>query len=103
MDLFHYFGSNDDDKKSREFKEIVIGIMEEVGRPNVVDFFTFFKYFDPQGVRKRMRRKLLDFFDEVMEERIHSRASNQSKKYNDVLDSFLDLVNQESSELCRQP
>ncbi|RHN55914.1 putative geraniol 8-hydroxylase [Medicago truncatula] len=80
--------------------------MEEVGRPNVVDFFTFFKYFDPQGVRKRMRSyfgKLLDFFDEVMEERIHSRASNQSKKYNDVLDSFLDLVNQESSELCRQP
>jgi hypothetical protein len=41
MDLFHYFGSKDDDKKSREFKEIVIGIMEEVGRPNVVDSSLF--------------------------------------------------------------
>jgi hypothetical protein len=45
--------------------------------------------------------KLLDFFDEVMEERIHSRASDQSKKYNDVVDSFLDLLDEESSELCR--
>jgi len=45
--------------------------------------------------------KLLNYFDEVMEERILTRASDQSKKYNDVLDSFLDLLNQESSELCR--
>ncbi|KAK2375820.1 cytochrome P450 76T24 [Trifolium repens] len=105
MDLFHYCGSSDVDKKSKEFKEMVYGIMEEVGRPNVVDFFPIFKFFDPQGVRKRMRKhfvKLIAFFDEVMEERIRLRDSDQSKEYNDVLDSFLDLLKEQSSELCRR-
>jgi hypothetical protein len=104
MDLFHYCGSSDVDKKSKEFKEMVYGIMEEVGRPNIVDFFPFFKFFDPQGVRKRMRKhfvKLIAFFDEVMEERIRLRDSDQSKEFNDVLDSFLDLLKEQSSELCR--
>lgn len=106
MDLFHYCDpSNDDDnKKSREFKEMVFGIMEEVGRPNVVDFFPFLKLFDPQGVRTRMRNhfeKLLAFFYEVMKERMRLRASGESKEYKDVLDSFLDLLNEENSQLCR--
>ncbi|KAJ1413671.1 Cytochrome P450 [Sesbania bispinosa] len=99
MDLFHYYADN----KSREFKEMVFGIMEEVGRPNLVDFFPFFKLFDPQGVRARMTNhfgKLLAFFDGVMEERMTSRAT-ESKECNDVLDSFLDLLKEESSQLSR--
>jgi hypothetical protein len=46
--------------------------------------------------------KLIAFFDEVMEERIRLRDSDQSKEYNDVLDSFLDLLKEQSSELCRR-
>lgn len=106
MDLFRYYNHDDaSDQKSRGFKEMVLGIMEEVGRPNVVDFFPFFRLFDPQGVRARMRNhfgKLLAFFDGVMEERIRLRASESNEECNDVLDSFLDLLKEESSQLSRR-
>ncbi|KAG2380464.1 Geraniol 8-hydroxylase [Vigna angularis] len=66
MDLTHYASD-----KSQEFKDIIWGIMEEAGRPNVVDFFPIFRMLDPQGVRRRMNgyfEKLIAFFDGLVEE-----------------------------------
>lgn len=42
MDLARYTSD-----KSQEFKDIIWGIMEEAGRPNVVDFFPVLRVLDP--------------------------------------------------------
>ena len=59
-DLAHYTSS-----KSQDFKDIVCGITEEAGKPNVVDFFPIFHLLDPEGARARMTKyfgKLIAFF-----------------------------------------
>ncbi|KAH1068287.1 hypothetical protein GLYMA_03G021200v4 [Glycine max] len=100
MDLAYYTSD-----KSQEFKDIVWGIMEEAGRPNVVDFFPIFRLLDPQGVRRRMNGyfgKLIAFFDGLIEERLRLRASeNESKACNDVLDTVLELMLEENSQVTR--
>ena len=79
--------------------------MEEVGRPNIVDFFPIFREFDPQGARKRMNKyvdKLIRFFDGLVEERLRLGAlkmdSNASK---DVLDSLVELMIEDNSQVSR--
>ncbi|KAL2337425.1 hypothetical protein Fmac_011871 [Flemingia macrophylla] len=100
MDLAHYTSD-----KSREFKDIIWGIMEEAGRPNVVDFFPIFRLLDPQGARRRMTGyfgKLIAFFDGLIEERLRLRASqNEFKACNDVLDSMLELMLEDNSQVTR--
>ncbi|KAI4356844.1 hypothetical protein L6164_000831 [Bauhinia variegata] len=62
---------------SQEFKDVVWRIMEEIGKPNVVDFFPILRPFDPQRAYARTNiyfGKLLKYFDEIIEERIRSRA-----------------------------
>ncbi|KAJ1413672.1 Cytochrome P450 [Sesbania bispinosa] len=100
MDLAHYTSD-----KSQEFKDIVWGIMEEAGKPNVVDFFPIFRLLDPQGARTRMNNyfeKLISFFDGLIEERLHLRASeNEIKASNDVLDSMIELMLEDNSQVSR--
>ncbi|KAG4400552.1 hypothetical protein GLYMA_07G083000v4 [Glycine max] len=88
-----------------EFKDIIWGIMEEAGRPNVVDFFPIFRLLDPQGARRRMSgyfRKLIAFFDGLVEERLRLRAlENGSRECNDVLDSLLELMLEDNSQVTR--
>ena len=38
----------------KEFKELVGNMMEEAGKPNLVDFFPVLKKIDPQGIRRRL-------------------------------------------------
>ncbi|KAK7390083.1 hypothetical protein VNO78_25382 [Psophocarpus tetragonolobus] len=100
MDLAHYTSD-----KSQEFKDIIWGIMEEVGRPNINDFFPIFAPLDPQGVKRRCNnyfKKLLGFFYALIEERLHLRAlENESKECSDVLDSVLELMLEGSSQVTR--
>ncbi|BAT97792.1 Cytochrome P450 [Vigna angularis] len=100
MDFAHY-----DSDKSQEFKDIIWGIMEEAGRPNVVDFFPIFRMLDPQGARRRMNgylEKLIAFFDGLIEERLRLRAlENEDKACKDVLDSVLELMLEDNSKLTR--
>lgn len=90
---------------SREFKDLICGILEEAGSPNISDFFPFLRSLDPQRKRSRMNsyfRKIFKFIDDIIEERIQVRASKSgSKVYGDVLDSFLDLMEEENSQLRR--
>ncbi|KAE8772484.1 7-ethoxycoumarin O-deethylase [Hordeum vulgare] len=48
--------SLDDDNRSGEFQEVVTGIMEAVGTPNVSDFFPVLAPADLQGTRRRLAR-----------------------------------------------
>ncbi|KAJ1426797.1 Cytochrome P450 [Sesbania bispinosa] len=94
------------DEKSQEFKNIIWGIMEETGRPNVVDFFPILHPLDPQHVHAKMSnyfKKLTTIIDGIIEERMYSRVSKtDSKVCNDVLDSFLNNVKETNSQLSRK-
>ncbi|AES79995.1 cytochrome P450 family protein [Medicago truncatula] len=92
--------------KSKEFENIIWGIMEKAGKPNVSDFFPILRPFDPQGVHAKMTsymKKLCDIFYGIIEERICSRASKADEVCNDGLDSLLNNNNigeTTSKELC---
>ena len=87
--------------KSQEFKETIRGIMEDVGRPNIADFFPILRPFDPQGRRARATTyfgKLFKLFDGLLEER--SRLGASTMDYKDLLDSSLSLIKED--QLSRQ-
>ncbi|KAF8028832.1 hypothetical protein BT93_E1483 [Corymbia citriodora subsp. variegata] len=98
VDLAHH-----DEGSSQEFRDLVWGVMEETGKPNVSDFFPVLRWFDPQGARRRISSyfgRLLAIFDRMIEERTQARASPvASSRCNDVLDSLINL--KESGELTR--
>ncbi|KAL3739383.1 hypothetical protein ACJRO7_020750 [Eucalyptus globulus] len=98
VDLAHY-----DEGSSQEFRDLVWGVMEETGKPNVSDFFPVLQWFDLQGARRRISgyfSRLLAILDRMIEERTQARASSvASSPTNDVLDSLIDL--KESGELSR--
>ncbi|KAI4354926.1 hypothetical protein L6164_003749 [Bauhinia variegata] len=102
MDLARYTASD----KLQEFKEVIWGVMEEAGKPNVVDFFPILRVLDPQGARTRMTkyfRKLVDYFDGLIEERLRLWDSKMdSRVCKDALDSMLELMIQDNSQLSRQ-
>ena len=58
---------------------------------------------DPQGARRRMMidyGKLIEIFYSIINERVKLRASLEgSKASNDVLGSFLNLVEEDNSEI----
>ncbi|CAO2824460.1 unnamed protein product [Amaranthus hypochondriacus] len=85
-----------DSLNSQEFKDLVWYIMQELGRPNVSDYFPILRCFDLQGVYKRNSvyfNKMLDMFEEIINERL--KTPNDPK--DDVLTSLLKLV--EDNEL----
>ncbi|XP_050119350.1 geraniol 8-hydroxylase-like isoform X7 [Malus sylvestris] len=78
----------------REFKEIVWGLMEEAGKPNLGDYFPLLRKLDPQGIRGRMIKHFLkidSFFDRMITQRLELRKSNYYVTSNDMLDSLLDV------------
>ncbi|KAK7340140.1 hypothetical protein VNO77_20834 [Canavalia gladiata] len=95
--------SHSTSEKCQDFKDIVWGVMEEAGRPNVADFFPILQPFDPQRVHARMTtyfKKLCQIIDGIIEERMKSRVSKTDSK--DVLDSLLQVIEETSSQLSRQ-
>nr|WMX25292.1 cytochrome P450 monooxygenase CYP76AD-2 [Lophophora williamsii] len=88
MDLCAY-----DSSGSQEFKDLAWHIMEEIGRPNISDFFPLIKALDLQGVKRSISTyfsKMLEVFDKI----IHKRLSDQIGSKDDVLDALLNLVKQ---------
>ena len=84
---------------SQEFKEVVCGMMEGIGRPNLADYFPTLRLIDPQGIRRKMNvyfDKLFDIFNGIISERLqYSKASSTSK---DVLDALLNLTKENDFE-----
>nr|WAU86961.1 birch protein [Betula platyphylla] len=88
---------------SQELRDLIVGITEEAGRPNIADYFPALRFVDPQGARRRMtiyNRNFFRILDGIINERLQLRASSKgSKASSDVLDSLLDLTEEDNSEL----
>ncbi|PPS06308.1 hypothetical protein GOBAR_AA14329 [Gossypium barbadense] len=83
-----------------EFREIVRGIMEELGKPNFGDNFPIAN-LDLQGIRRRVAilfRKMMDLFDKMLNERMELRRMNDYISIDDFLDILLQLSHQGNSE-----
>lgn len=88
-----------DSNASQEFKQLMWNIMEEIGRPNYADFFPILGYFDPFGIRRRLAAyfdKLIAVFQDIIRERQRIRSTNTSaaKQTTDILDTLLNLYDQ---------
>ncbi|TXG62737.1 hypothetical protein EZV62_009731 [Acer yangbiense] len=97
IDLAHYQSD-----LSQNFNKLVYIVMEEYGTPNIADYFPFLQSFDPQGIRKRITtsfEKLFNIFDGIIDERILAREKMMSKESKDLLDSLLNLAEENSSQL----
>nr|GMD49781.1 geraniol 8-hydroxylase-like [Ipomoea batatas] len=89
---------------AKEFKELVWNIMEEAGKPNLIDYFPFLEKFDPQGSRRRMKghfTKVLELFEDLIDERLEERKMMGSKNV-DVLDSLLNITQERPEEIDRK-
>ncbi|CAN0908678.1 Geraniol 8-hydroxylase [Linum grandiflorum] len=88
-------------KDAREFKEVARSIMDEAGKPNLGDYFPVLGKLDLQGIHRRMRThfgKVLNLFGRVIDERLKDRKSEAYVTCNDMLDTLLDIVDQENAE-----
>ncbi|KAL6008033.1 hypothetical protein ACLOJK_033539 [Asimina triloba] len=89
---------------AQEFRDLVRGITEDMGEPNVVDYFPLLRRLDPQGVRRRMEarlQKLHTIFDRMIDERLRWRSLEKNPRKNDFLDAALDCSEESASELKR--
>ncbi|KAF5185468.1 Cytochrome p450 [Thalictrum thalictroides] len=67
--------------------------MQGVGQPNVADFFPILRWFDPQGIRKKIEQNMgsaMDIVSKFLKERIEDQASGEQKKKRDFLDILLE-------------
>ncbi|CAN1174483.1 Geraniol 8-hydroxylase [Linum perenne] len=77
-----------------ELKEATRGIMDEAGMPNLGDYFPFLGVMDLQGIQRRMRthvKKMLNLFGRIIDERLKKRQSESYVSANDLLDTLLDI------------
>ncbi|KAL4602649.1 hypothetical protein ACB092_10G068600 [Castanea dentata] len=87
---------------AREYKEIIWNVMKEVGRPNLADYFPVLKKVDPQRVRHRLAvhfGKILELFDRLVSQRLHLRKVCGSNMNKDVLDTLLNISEENSEEM----
>ncbi|XP_054775983.1 geraniol 8-hydroxylase-like isoform X2 [Prosopis cineraria] len=86
VDLVHSVGT------AGEFKDTVVNIVKEIGKPNVADYFPVLRKLDPLGVRSRTAihfGKMLDVFHCLVTQRLKLREATGSLPSNDILDSLL--------------
>ncbi|XP_019195214.1 PREDICTED: geraniol 8-hydroxylase-like [Ipomoea nil] len=87
---------------AKQFKELVWNIMEEAGKPNLVDYFPFLEKFDPQGSRRRMTAhftKALELFKDLVDQRLEERKVMMGCRNVDVLDSLLNISQERPEEI----
>ncbi|KAH7865000.1 hypothetical protein Vadar_001017 [Vaccinium darrowii] len=89
---------------ANEFKELVWNMMEEMGKPNLADYFPALKRMDPQGRRRRLTGyfgKMIGVFDELIKTRLLARKTDGSVSTDDILHTLLG-IEQSSHEIDRQ-
>ncbi|CAA7022996.1 unnamed protein product [Microthlaspi erraticum] len=90
----------DGSETAHDFQNVVLRMMEIAGKPKIADFFPFLGFLDLQGTRKEASlwmNKLFSVFQRFIDTK---RSSNEStKNNNDILDSLLNIAQEEESEL----
>lgn len=89
-------------------KHMVSEILEVVGTPNIADLIPFLKFFDPQGLKRRVLKAVTefdDFFEKLIDERLEERkngfkANDNGRK--DMLDVFLDYRSDKNDDELKQ-
>ena len=88
---------------SQEFSNLVVGFLEQIGKPNIADYFPILRLVDPQGIRRKTNnylKRLTQIFDSIINERTRLRSSSvASKASHDVLDALLILAKENNTEL----
>ncbi|KAE8735377.1 Geraniol 8-hydroxylase [Hibiscus syriacus] len=90
--------------QARGFRQTVWDIFEDAGKPNLADYFPLLRKIDPQRIRRRMTvhfEKVLTLFGNMFDERSQSRKSKCFNASNDVLDTLIDIVEDDVEELDR--
>ncbi|XP_004505592.1 geraniol 8-hydroxylase-like [Cicer arietinum] len=100
LDLVH------SDDAVGDFKEIVMNIMKESGKPNVVDFFPILKKFnlDIQGIHHRnsiYAGKIMDIFKDLVDQRLKMRKVEGSDSNTDMLNTLLNISQNNNQEMSR--
>lgn len=91
----------DSNSSSYEFYDTVIHLMEIAGKPNAGDYFPFLRFLDLQGSRKEAAlciERLFRVFQEFIDARMAKRSSQKEDSSIDILDSLLDLRQQNETE-----
>ncbi|WMV17189.1 hypothetical protein MTR67_010574 [Solanum verrucosum] len=91
------------ENSGKEFKDLVEGLMIDMGKPNWVDYFPVLKLVDPQGLRRYNSHfgKLLKFFNGLINERMELRKLN-GQKSSDVLDTLLTATEDNHQDIDRK-
>ncbi|KAF4403965.1 hypothetical protein G4B88_014421 [Cannabis sativa] len=89
---------------ARDFKDITWDLMKEAGTPNLSDYFPLLKKIDPFGIRRRMKiifSRILLLMEGMINQRLKLRESSDSVKNDDVLDTLLDIMEQNNNQINR--
>ncbi|KAL5719710.1 hypothetical protein ACHQM5_012455 [Ranunculus cassubicifolius] len=95
-------------KEGRELKGIVTDILEVVGAQNLADLIPSLKFFDPQGLKKKVSiavKKFDDFFEKLIDERMEEREKGLKMNENgrlDMLDVFLNYKSEKKDDEIKQ-
>ncbi|XP_051144130.1 cytochrome P450 76T24-like [Andrographis paniculata] len=87
---------------SGEFRDIVSGIMELIGKPNLSDFFPILRAVDPQGILKSNTayfEKCFAVFDEIIDRRVEMKSAGDRTVWNDILEALLEFYREDQSGL----
>ncbi|KAI3883144.1 hypothetical protein MKX03_000933 [Papaver bracteatum] len=79
--------------KGNEFFHLSSELTELVIKPNLADFFPSLRWLDPQGIQKKVKRKLdliLEIISGFVEERRADNKQELGKQGNDFLDVLLE-------------
>ncbi|KAH0466266.1 hypothetical protein IEQ34_006369 [Dendrobium chrysotoxum] len=90
---------------TQELKDVMQGIIEESGKPNLSNFYTFLAPIDLQGRGHRFTayfNKLYDFFDQMIENRLAATTGEGRRTNPDILDVLLQLSQEDNSKLTRR-
>ncbi|KAK7378210.1 hypothetical protein VNO80_03648 [Phaseolus coccineus] len=97
----------EDDNEAEEVRKLVQDTVLLIGKFNVSDFVWFFKNWDVQGFRKRLK-EIRDRFDTMMERVIKEHQEERKKRkevgsrdgqIKDLLDVLLDIHEDENSDI----
>ncbi|XP_010508144.1 PREDICTED: cytochrome P450 76C2-like [Camelina sativa] len=92
-------------KDSSVFQELITGVMDAIGNPDLANFFPFMRFLDLQGNSKKMKDcsdKLFQVFREIYNARIVEKSSRTNEKdasSNDFMDALIDLHQGDEPEI----